>query len=184
MKHLLAVSGLALATALTSAACVAESAPPTMPALSVQQSQEVTARMDAYRRGTEDRVARNEITQDEAARLLQWREWQIARQVAGAPTARVARDSVPRNYLEPAPSDYREDVPPDYRPAPSAYDGAIAPDYREPPSRGYYVMEPAPYYRPYVPLTPYYYGPRSYGYWGTSICAGGFGRHFGGRICF
>ena len=28
-----------------------------------------------------------------------------------------------------------------------------------------------------------YYAPAPY-YWGASICAGGFGHHFGGRVCF
>jgi hypothetical protein len=37
---------------------------------------------------------------------------------------------------------------------------------------------PAPYYDP-----PYYAPPRAY-YWGPAVCAGGFGRHFGGRVCF
>ena len=43
---------------------------------------------------------------------------------------------------------------------------------------------PAPYYWPYY--GPYYWGPRPYAYWGpsVSVCAGGFGRNFGGRICF
>ena len=73
----------------------------------------------------------------------------------------------------PVAPDYRESVPPDYR------DGA-PPDY--------YAVDPAPayvpYYSPAVPYYPYYYGPRPYAYWGPSVCAGGFGRHFGGRVCF
>jgi hypothetical protein len=49
---------------------------------------------------------------------------------------------------------------------------------------------PAPVVRTYVPYyAPYpYYGPAYYGsapyYWGARVCAGGFGRHFGGRVCF
>lgn len=39
------------------------------------------------------------------------------------------------------------------------------------------VVYPAPYY------APYYYAPRPY-YWGPVVCAGGWGRHFGGRFCF
>lgn len=42
------------------------------------------------------------------------------------------------------------------------------------------VVYPAPYYAPY-PY--YYYAPRPY-YWGLSVCAGGWGRHVGGRFCF
>ena len=49
------------------------------------------------------------------------------------------------------------------------------------------VVEPPPrYYVPYYPYAypaPYYWGTRPY-YYGPSICAGGFGHHFGGRICF
>ncbi len=42
-----------------------------------------------------------------------------------------------------------------------------------------YVYPPYPYYPPYA--GPYYYpGPV---YWGAGICAGGFGHHWGGRIC-
>jgi hypothetical protein len=62
------------------------------------------------------------------------------------------------------------DVPPDYYPAPSQPD--------------YVVVAPPPYYGPYYRYpVPYYYAPRPY-YWGPAVCAGGFGRHFGGRICF
>lgn len=39
------------------------------------------------------------------------------------------------------------------------------------------VVYPAPYY--YAP----YYAPRPY-YWGGVVCAGGWGHHFGGRVCF
>jgi hypothetical protein len=48
---------------------------------------------------------------------------------------------------------------------------AAAPYY---PPRAYYG---APYYRPY----PYYYGAPVY--FGASICAGGVGHNFAGRIC-
>ena len=66
--------------------------------------------------------------------------------------------------------------------APLAYE-AVPPDYYGPPPA--YIVEPAPVYGPYYrPVVPYYYGPRPYAYWGPSVCAGGFGRHFGGRICF
>ena len=128
--------------------------------------------MDAYRRATDARVARNEISADEAERLVQWREWQIAQQVAQA-AAPLAGSDRTQAY---------NGVPPDYRESPPVY-------YPTMPSDSY-VVEPAPlyapYYRPAVPYYPYY-GPRPYApyaYWGPSICAGGFGRHFGGRICF
>lgn len=51
----------------------------------------------------------------------------------------------------------------------------VRPYYYAPPPA---VVYPAPYY-----YAPYYYAPRPY-YWGASVCAGGFGRHFGGRFCF
>ena len=47
-----------------------------------------------------------------------------------------------------------------------------------PPSYAVPYYAPAPYYAPYY--TPYYYAPR---YWGPVVCAGGWGRHGGGRIC-
>jgi hypothetical protein len=180
MKHLIAISGFVLALGVASPLASAQSSPPPLPTLSEQQSQELNARMDAYRRATDARVARNEITADEGTRLEQWREWQIAQQIAGAQTA-----PVPATTIERAPPDYGG-VPPDYR-------EAIPPDDRATVPPDFYSVEPAPlyapYYRPVVPYYPYpyYYGPRPYGpyaYWGPSVCAGGFGRHFGGRICF
>ena len=172
MKQFISISVIALA--LTAGAASAQSStPPPLPALTQQQRQEVDARIDAYRRITDERVARGEITADEAARLVQWREWQIARQTL----AQAA-------------------IPPDYREVPRA-DASQPPDYREPPA-DYYTVEPPSGYVPYRYATPYYaapyygpyygpyWGPRPYAYWGpsVSVCAGGFGRNFGGRICF
>ena len=158
MKHLIAISGIALALVASSAHARAEASPPPLPALTPEQSQDMQARLDTYRRATDARVARGEITGDEAARLLQWREWQLAQQAAGK-----------------APEDVRTSRAPVYADAP--------PDYYEPRPPDDYVVEPAygPYYRYGAP---YYWGPRPYAYWGPSVCAGGFGRHFGGRICF
>lgn len=160
MKRLIALSGIAVALLTGTPFALAQSSPPPLPALTPQQSATVQQRLDLYRRETEGRVARGEITADEADRLLGWREWQLARQVAGAST--------------PRPSAAPVDVPP---------------DYYETPSRAYVppvdvVVEPPPYYGPYYRYpAPYYWGPRAY-YWGPAVCAGGFGRHFGGRICF
>src|SRR5678815_3243722 len=87
MKHLIAISAFsafALGLGLTAAPASAQSSPPALPALTQQQMQDVNTQMDAYRRATDARVARNEISPDEAARLVQWREWQIAQQVASA----------------------------------------------------------------------------------------------------
>ena len=152
MKHLIALSGLAVALAAAPLVAVAQATPPPLPALSQQQSEDLQARVDAYRRQTDERVARGEITPDEAMRLVQWREWQVARQMA-SDSARPAID---------------EDVPADY--------------YASAPPRDVYVI-PAPAYGPYYYPAPYW-GPRPYAYWGPSICAGGFGHHFGGRVCF
>jgi hypothetical protein len=155
MKHLIALSALAVALAAAPPGADAQSAPPPLPALTQQQSQDLQARIDAYRRQTDERVARGEITPDEAERLVAWREWQIARQIASA----AARPQVD----EDAPADYYDARPP----------------------RDVYVT-PAPAYGPYYYPAPYW-GPRPYApyaYWGPSICAGGFGHHFGGRVCF
>jgi hypothetical protein len=152
MKRLIALTALALAS-LGATSALAQSPPP-LPALTPQQSDTVNQRLDLYRHETEGRVSRGEISAEEADRLLQWREWQIAQQVSGA--ARSQRAPV------------GDDVPPDY--------------YDAPPRD--YIVEPAPYYVPYYRYAaPPYWGPRPY-YWGPAVCAGGFGRHFGGRICF
>ena len=165
MKHLALV--LALGLAGTSAA-LAQSAPdatgnpppstplspsasttPPMPQLDAAKAAEVQRQLGLYRTEIDGRVARGEITAEEAGRLLQWREWQIAQQVAG---------------LAPPPGPIMEQAP-----------GPVAPQY-------YYQQPYQPYYAyPY----PYYYAPayRPY-YWGASICAGGWGHHFGGRVCF
>lgn len=160
MKCLIAVSGITLALLAAAPSALAQSSPPPLSALTPQQSSAVEQRLDAYRRETERRVARGEITADEADRLLRWREWQIARQVAGAASSASSASSPAMVY----------DSPPQ--------------DYDEPRPRDYIVVEPPPYYGPYYRYeAPYYWGPRPY-YWGPAICAGGFGRHFGGRICF
>jgi hypothetical protein len=174
MKRLFALSVLTIALLAAAPFTLAQSSPPPLPALTAEQSASVQQRLDAYRNETEDRVSRGEITADEADRLLAWREWQIARQVAGAAST-------------PTPS-AQDDVPPDYRPPVSAQ-GDVPPDYRPPvrqyvPPREYVVVEPPAYYGPYYRYpAPYYWAPRPY-YWGPAVCAGGFGRHFGGRICF
>src|SRR5512146_2261497 len=52
------------------APALAQTSPP-LPTLTPQQSSEVERRLDPYRRQTEDRVTRGEITADEAVRLVQ-----------------------------------------------------------------------------------------------------------------
>ena len=104
---------------------------PAMPPLTAAQSQQVQQEMELYRRETEGRLSRGEITADEARRLLQWREWQLAQQAAGL-----------------APS------PPPPPPPPAGRVVAPPPPYPAPPP-AYYYPYPYPYYYP----APYYYGP-------------------------
>lgn len=123
-------------------AAVAQSSMPEMPALTAEQSAQVSQQIAAERATMEARVGRGEVTPDEAERFLAWREWQIARQVTGT---------------APLP--------------------VVQPPVESPPPR--YVYAPPPYY--YGPA-PYYWGPRYY--WGPTVCAGGWGHHVGGRVCF
>ena len=152
MKRLIALSGLATTLAFAPAA-LAQSSPPALPELTPEQSHSVQQRLDAARRDADARVSRGEISSDEAERLLAWREWQIARHVAGA----AAMPGVPPDHREP-PLVQRDRV-------------VSAP----PP----YYADDGPYYRYRVP----YYAPVPY-YRSLGVCAGGFGPHFGGRICF
>ncbi len=138
MKQLIALS-IGIALLAFAPASPAQSSPPPLPALTAEQSTELARRVDAYRRDTDARVTRGEITADEAARLVQWREWQLAQQAAGlvpgpstviGERAPVYYDAPPQTYYEPRPSDY-------------------------------YVVPPAPVYVPYYRYaTPYYWGPR------------------------
>jgi hypothetical protein len=131
---------LAMTAALAaSAGALAQSPTEDYPPLTSEQSARVKDQVAAERRTIEARVASGEITPDEAERYLGWREWQIARQVAGvAPPPTVqAPARPPVRYADP-----------------------------------YYYGAPG-----------YYVAPRAY-YWGPSICAGGWGHHGGGSICF
>ena len=80
-RMIMAVAAATLAIVPT--ALLAQDATPSAQALSASQAQQVQREMDGYRRETDARVARGEITPDEAQRLLQWREWQLAQQAAG-----------------------------------------------------------------------------------------------------
>jgi hypothetical protein len=166
MKRLALVIAAA-AAALTggyATLAAAQPAPSTLPQLNATQQAEVQRQMDLYRTEIDGRVARGEITVDEASRLLKWREWQIAQQVAGyAPR--------PGPIAEEDPAG----VPPDYTapPAPPLR-------YAAPPPPAYYPPYYAPYYAPYY-YAPYRYAPYPY-YWG-SLCVGGWGHHVAGRFC-
>src|SRR5437660_2862569 len=80
-RMIMAVAAAALATLPN--ALLAQDVEASAPPLSAAQAQQVQREMDLYRRETDARVARGEITPDEAQRLLQWREWQLAQQAAG-----------------------------------------------------------------------------------------------------
>jgi len=170
MKRLFALSGITIALLAGAPCALAQSSPPPLPSLTPQQSATLEQRLDLYRKQTDDRVSRAEITADEADRLIKWREWQIARQMASSAPPPAARSDVPPDYVDPRSRDPVGSAPPDY--------------VAEAPPADDLVVEPPPYYGEYYRYpAPYYWGPRSY-YWGPAVCAGGFGRHFGGRICF
>ena len=175
MTRTLAMLTVVAGLALVPASGFAQLLPPQLPALTAKQPAAVDERMDAYRAEVDARVARGEIAADEADRLLKWREWQVARQVAGL---------APLTYVEP-PYPRDAEAYPDEPPASADYPG-----YHYAPAPVPYYYAPAPYYGPYLRYpAPYYWGPRPWGYWGGaywggSICTSGFGRHFGMRICF
>ncbi len=116
--------------------------PPPLPALSAEQEANLERELSSYRREVDDRVARGQITEQEAAKLLSWRRWQLARQIAGLapPEPPVV---VRREYVAPPP---------------------------------YYA------YDPYYPRP--YWGPGPYWVPRVSICAGGWGHHSFGSLCF
>ena len=105
-QTIMAVAAAMLAIIPT--ALLAQDGTPSAPPLVASQAQQVQREMDAYRRETDARVARGEITPDEAQRLLQWREWQLAQQAAGLAPA------------PPPPADRVVVAPPPY-PAPRYY---------------------------------------------------------------
>lgn len=133
----------------------AETAPPPLPALSAEQSANLEQEMARYRQDVDSRVARSEVTEAEAQRLLAWRRWQLARQVAGLAPRPVEAAPV---FVETNP----------YYGRPYDYGGPYA--YARP-----YHWEPRPYF---WGAEPYYWGPR------ISFCAGGFGRRSFGSLCF
>jgi hypothetical protein len=155
MKRLVLALALAALAGGYAAAAGAQSSPPPLPPMTAEQSANVERQVDLYRTEINGRVGRGEITAAEGDRLLKWREWQIAQQVTGE-----AAEALPPGPIA--------DSPPIAPPRVATREYAYAP----PPTAVY----PAPYY------VPYYYTPRPY-YWG-SVCAGGWGHHFGGRICF
>ena len=138
MKRSVIALVLAAGMAAVALPAAAQSAPPALPSLTAEQSENLNRELTRYRQDVDARVARAEMTPDEAQRLVEWRRWQLARQIAGLSDPEPPRVIVQRQYVYPAPPLY-------------AYD---------------------PWYRPY------YWGPR------LSVCAGGWGRHSFGSVCF
>src|SRR5438067_6477230 len=126
MKRVIAAIAAAAAVMFADASFAQDAGAPASPPLSAEQAQQVQNELDAYRRETDARVARGDITRDEAQRLVQWRQWQLAQQAAGLaplpppPSERVA--AMPRAYPLPPP--------PVYLPPPSVYP---SPYYYSPP---------------------------------------------------
>ena len=78
------------------------SGPPGLPSLTPEQSANLSQEMARYRQWVDERLARGELNPDEAQRLVEWRRWQLARQIAGQsePAPRV----VERQYAYGAPA--------------------------------------------------------------------------------
>ena len=140
MKKTLLALGLLGALAGTALPAAADSGPPPLPALSADQSANLNEEMTRYRAEVDERVARGELRPDEAQRLVEWRRWQLARQIAGLAPPEPPRVIVQREYVAPYPY----------------YDPWYAPSY----------------------YGPRYYAPR------VSVCAGGWGHHSFGSLCF
>jgi len=172
MKRLALALALAAVTGSYALVAGAQAVPP-LPQMDATQSAQVEQKLALYRAEVDGRVARGEITAEEASRLLEWRRWQLAQEVTGR-VPQFAGDVPPGPISDAPPSRAAGDVPP----------GPIS---DSPPSRvvrEYYYAPPPAYYPGYYP--PYYYapGPYPYYYWGARVCAGGFGHHFAGRFCF
>ncbi|MEJ7670289.1 MAG: hypothetical protein WKH97_16490 [Casimicrobiaceae bacterium] len=148
----LAAAGLLFAVVSSSSA---ETAPPPLPTLTAEQSANLEQEMERYRQDVGARVALRQVTEAEAQRLVAWRRWQLARQVAGLAPPRV---EVAPTFVETNPHYGR----PYYYGRPYAYASP-------------YHWEPRPYF---WGAEPYYWGPR------ISFCAGGFGRRAFGSLCF
>ena len=138
MNRTLVTLMLAGALVASAGAAIAQSVAPPLPALSAEQSENLNRELTPYRQDVDSRVARGELSPDQAQRLVEWRRWQLARQIAGLTDPEPPRVIVQRQYV--------------------------------------YAPPPAYYYDPWY--RPYYWGPR------VSVCAGGFGRHSFGSVCF
>ena len=156
MRNSLVALALAAASSVVALPAAAQAVAPPLPALTAEQSDNLNRELTPYRQEVDERVAHGEITPDQAQRLLEWRRWQLARQIAGLapPEAPMVAQ---QQYGYPQPYGY-----------PQQY--AYPPQYVYPPPAPAYAYDP--WYRPY------YYGPR------ISVCAGGAGHHGFASFCF
>ena len=67
-----------------SAVAVAQGPVSATPPLTAAQATAVQAELDAYRRDVDARLAAGTITPEEAQKLVAWRQFQLAQQIAGA----------------------------------------------------------------------------------------------------
>jgi len=82
--------------------------------LTDEQQAYVDRTLETYKNEVDARLARGEITADEAQRLLAWRQWQLAQQIAGT--------APPSNILEgKAQADARRAAAPPSPPYPYPY---------------------------------------------------------------
>ncbi len=132
----------------------ADAATNSAPPASEQWVEQQTAKI---RGEVEARVARGDMTPDEAERLIGWRRFQLEQQAAGQAPAPVIQQRHEAVAAAPQP-------------------------YYAAPYPGPYYAAPYGYaYGPYGYGYPYGY-PRYAP--GIAVCAGGVGHHFAGGVCF
>jgi hypothetical protein len=142
------------ATTGASAGAPADAATNSAPPASEQWVEQQTAKI---RSEVEARVARGDMTPDEAERLIGWRHYQLAQQAAGQAPAPAIQERQQAVAAAPRP-------------------------YYAAPYPGPYYTAPYGYaYGPYGYGYPYGY-PRYAP--GIAVCAGGVGHHFAGGVCF
>ena len=124
MSRFLRAFGAAALLSLSAGPAFAQNSDvPPLPTLTSDQSARVAQEVARYRSEQEARVARGEITPDEAERLIAWREWQLAQQAAGL--APRPPQIVQRTIVTPAYPPYYYAPYPYYGP----YYGPPAPAY-------------------------------------------------------
>jgi hypothetical protein len=142
------------ATAGAPAGAPADAATNATPPASEQWVEQQTAKI---RSEVEARVARGDMTPDEAERLIGWRRYQLEQQAAGQAPAPAIQERQQAVAAAPRP-------------------------YYAAPYPGPYYAAPYGYaYGPYGYGYPYGY-PRYAP--GIAVCAGGVGHHFAGGVCF